>query len=33
MGEDGEMPARGGTETLSDEEVTSAVRFIIAFPR
>lgn len=30
IGEDGEMPARGGTETLSDEEVTLAVRYMLA---
>lgn len=30
IGEDGEMPARGGTDTLTDEEVTRAVRFMLA---
>ncbi len=29
-GEDGEMPARGGTESLTDEEVASAVKFMLA---
>ena len=33
IGKDGEMPARGGTESLTDDEVRSAVRFIINFPR
>lgn len=32
-GEDGEMPARGGTETLTDEEVSNAVKFMIAAPK
>ena len=29
----GEMPARGGSEHLSDEEITSAVAFMLAVPR
>lgn len=29
LGEDGEMPARGGTDTLTDEEVSQAVRFML----
>jgi len=29
-GSDGEMPARGGTKTLTDEQVTAAVKFMIA---
>ena len=32
-GPDGEMPARGGTETLTDEEVTNAVKYMLAVPR
>ena len=32
-GPDGEMPARGGTPTLSDESVRSAVRFMIESPK
>ena len=32
-GRDGEMPARGGTESLTDEEVTNAVKYMLAFPR
>jgi len=33
VGSDGEMPARGGTPSLTDEEVASAVKFIINTPR
>jgi len=33
IGSDGEMPARGGTESLTDEEVANAVKFIIETPR
>jgi len=33
LGKDGEMPARGGTESLTDEEVTNAVNFILATSR
>ncbi len=29
IGKDGEMPARGGTDSLSDEEVTNAVRYML----
>lgn len=32
-GDDGEMPARGGTPSLSDEEVSAAVHFMIASPK
>jgi len=32
-GSDGEMPARGGTESLTDEEVTNAVKFMLATPK
>ena len=32
-GRDGEMPARGGTETLTDEEVTNAVKYMLAVPK
>jgi len=32
-GDDGEMPARGGTPSLSDEEVINAVKFILATPK
>lgn len=32
-GPDGEMPARGGTKTLTDEEVTNAVKYMLAVPR
>ncbi|MEM1083795.1 MAG: c-type cytochrome [Verrucomicrobiota bacterium] len=30
IGDDGEMPARGGTDSLSDEEVKNAVRYMLA---
>jgi len=33
IGSDGEMPARGGTDSLTDEEVASAVKFIVNTPR
>lgn len=33
IGIDGEMPARGGTPTLSDEEVQNAVRFMVEAPK
>jgi len=33
VGEDGEMPARGGTPSLTDSEVAAAVKFIIATPK
>ncbi|MGJ8697671.1 MAG: c-type cytochrome [Verrucomicrobiaceae bacterium] len=32
-GSNGEMPARGGTKTLTDEEVTNAVKYMIAVPK
>ena len=33
QGQDGKMPARGGTKSLTDEEVTNAVKFMIATPK
>lgn len=33
IGDDGEMPARGGTDSLSDEEVALAVRYMVATPK
>lgn len=30
IGEDGEMPARGGTESLKDDEVAAAVKYMLA---
>ena len=33
IGEDGEMPARGGSKHLSDDEVVNAVRYMIATPK
>lgn len=32
VGEDGEMPAKGGSDYLSDEEVSAAVKFMVATP-
>ena len=32
-GPDGEMPARGGTPSLSDEDVKNAVRFMVKAPK
>lgn len=32
-GDDGEMPARGGADYLTDEEVAAAVKFMIATPK
>lgn len=32
-GDDGKMPARGGTDTLTDAEVASAVKFMVAAPK
>jgi len=33
IGPDGKMPARGGTDSLTDEEVANAVNFMIKTPR
>lgn len=33
IGPDGEMPARGGTPSLSDDEVKNAVRFMVEAPK
>jgi len=33
QGPDGKMPARGGTDTLTDEEVTNAVNYMLATPK
>ena len=33
IGEDGEMPARGGSDHLSDQEVINAVRYMLATPK
>ena len=33
VGEDGEMPAKGGSDYLTDAEVAAAVRFMIATPK
>ncbi len=33
QGKDGKMPARGGTPSLSDEEVQLAVRYMLAAPK
>jgi len=33
IGEDGEMPARGGSDYLTDEEMAAAVKFMIATPK
>ena len=32
-GPDGEMPPRGGTKSLTDEEVANAVKYMIAAPK
>ena len=33
QGPDGKMPARGGTPSLTDQEVTNAVNFMLAAPK
>lgn len=33
IGDDGEMPARGGSDYLTDEEMHSAVAYMLAVPR
>ncbi len=33
LGDDGEMPARGGSDYLTDEQMTAAVKFMIAAPK
>jgi len=33
VGEDGKMPARGGTDTLTDAQVAAAVKFMINAPK
>jgi len=33
IGDDGEMPARGGSPYLTDEQMSAAVKFMIATPK
>jgi len=33
IGEDGTMPARGGSDYLTDEQMAAAVKFMIATPK